>query len=122
MRRLQAPPGAQRRRGLSRGLEFFLMSLLQHKHELYVYVHVWGRLAAGGFGGCVGCNWLGLGPICASLEKFRHRAAPEASLYSYGSPPLAGRVEASRAIGRKLTRTRLSSEQNRALLDCMALW
>ena len=56
-------------------------------------------------------------PIYASLEKTRHRAAPEASLYSYGSPPWAGRVEASRAIGRKLTRTRFSSEQNRAFFN-----
>ena len=32
--------GAQRRRGLSRGLEFFLLSLLQHKRELYIHVHV----------------------------------------------------------------------------------
>ena len=71
-----------RRRGLSRGLAFFLMSLLQHKRELYIHVHVWGRLTAGGFGGCVG--WLGLGVSAGQCSR-RLMAQASAGVSPFGS-------------------------------------
>ena len=68
---------------------FFLMSLLRHKRELYVHVPVWGRLTAGGFGGCVGCLGLGVSAgRCSRRLGAQASAGVSASLATMGASGL----------------------------------